>query len=144
VARGGLPARQLVGNDFNSGGGKAPLKEFFPLRGCPRRPRPLQWGLEGWICQDWHDTTYLFETALRYGRVGMLGWIRAVCPGKRADERGWLEACQAEQLPSMTWLRREFPECPAPRSVWRRAQDLQLCGGRMIEWLRANFEDCPI
>jgi hypothetical protein len=26
--------RQLVGNDFNSGGGKAPLKEFFVDEGC--------------------------------------------------------------------------------------------------------------
>jgi hypothetical protein len=59
-------------------------------------------------------------------------------------ERGWVDACEAEQLASMAWLRREFPECPAPLSVWRRARDLHLCGGRMIEWLRAHFEDAPI
>jgi hypothetical protein len=44
----------------------------------------------------------------------------------------------------MEWIRREFPATRAPRSVWRRARDLQLCDGRMIQWLHANFEHCPI
>jgi hypothetical protein len=44
----------------------------------------------------------------------------------------------------MAWIRREFPESRAPLGVWLRARDEQLCGGRMIQWLRANFEHGPI
>jgi hypothetical protein len=44
----------------------------------------------------------------------------------------------------MAWIRREFPASCAPLRVWIRARDEQLCGGQMLGWQRANFEDPPI
>jgi hypothetical protein len=78
------------------------------------------------------------------GQVGVLDWARAVWPDLSPGDRAWADACDGQQLASMAWIRREFPESRAPLNVWLRARDDQLCGGRMIEWLRANFEHGPI
>jgi hypothetical protein len=112
---------------------------------CGGQVHVLQWALaEGWICQDRHGATYLFETAVCAGQVNVLDWIRTVCPAVTPGNRTWCNACETEQLVSMAWIRCQFPARHAPRWVWRRARDRELCGGQMIQWLRDNFEHHPI
>jgi hypothetical protein len=101
----------------------------------------LHWAFtQRWICQSKYCANMMLDLAIENGRVNVLDWIRTVYPSVTLDERTWIKACEFEQLESMMWIRRNLPACPAPPHVWLDAHRRQLCGGRMIIWLRANFE----